>query len=115
MQWLILSLALTCGYMPQNVQMLNQTLYDKPCFEQTVEVSGLVAEHLNVFGSVQTYDTHNKGLSFFPFRADYLQMAFHAARRLITTTTELLKVFYVWKFATVEIALRKLKHGVGSR
>ena len=44
-----------------------------------------------------------------------LQMAFHAARRLITTTTELLKVFYVWKFATVEIALRKLKHGVGSR
>ncbi len=71
MQWLILSLALTCGYMPQNVQMLDQALYDKPCFEQTVEVSGLVAEHLNVFGSVQTYDTHNKGLSFFPFRADY--------------------------------------------
>lgn len=44
-----------------------------------------------------------------------LKMVLHAARRMITATTELLKVFYVWKFATVEIALRKLKRGVGSR
>ena len=71
MQWLILSLALSCGYMPQNTQMVNLRIYEQPCFTQTVDISGLVAEHLNVYGSVRTYDIYKSGLSFSPFRADY--------------------------------------------
>lgn len=71
MQWLLLSLALSCGYMPQNTQMVNQRFYEQPGFTQTIEMSGLVAEHINVFGSVRTYDIYKSGLSFAPFRADY--------------------------------------------
>lgn len=71
MQWFLLSLVLSCGYMPQNMQMVNLRLYEQPCFTQTIEVSGLVAEHLNVYGSVRTYDIYRSGLSFSPFRADY--------------------------------------------
>jgi len=72
MQWLLLSLALSCGYMPQNMQMVNLRLYEQPCFTQTIEVSGLVAEHLNVYGSVRTYDIYRSRLSFSPFRVDYI-------------------------------------------
>jgi len=71
MQWLLLSLAISMGYMPQNVQIIDYSMFEQPCFTQTVEVSGLVAEHLNVYGSVRTYDFNGHGLSFSPFRADY--------------------------------------------
>ena len=71
MQWLLLSFSLFFSYMPQNEQMVNSQFFNQPCFVQTIDISGLVAEHLNVYGSVRTYDFHNKDLSFLPFRADY--------------------------------------------
>jgi len=43
MQWLLLSLAISMGYMPQNVQIIDYSMFEQPCFTQTVEVSGLVA------------------------------------------------------------------------
>lgn len=72
MNWLILSCALTIGYLPTNATAINNYRVEaSECFEQTVYVNATAFDHISLWGSIETYDFNFTGLQFFPFRSDY--------------------------------------------
>ena len=83
MQWLVLSWALTVGYLPTNVQFLdsapnmsieNQWIYleNNGSMETTIGLSAIAFDHIKLSTSIETYiHTTDSILSYWPYRSDY--------------------------------------------
>ena len=71
--WLVLSWALTVGYMPSNAQsMSRESLFDGGCYEQTIGGSAEILGHIRLLTDIVTLDRYVKGeYCFSPFRTTY--------------------------------------------
>jgi hypothetical protein len=77
--WLVLAWALTVGYSPMNYQGLtpiNDPLTglvteSNGSFEQTIELSATVADHVRISADIITYDNIESLTVFAPFQSNY--------------------------------------------
>jgi hypothetical protein len=71
MSWIVLSAALTFGYLPQASSFGGVMDTSKPCFEQTLSFEAVMFGHLRVATELETRDTTDDGIGWHPYQSRY--------------------------------------------